>query len=201
MAFELGKLPYPENALSRGGMSEETIQYHYGKHHQTYVNTLNDLVAANPALQGKTVEELIVMAAKDEALTPVLNNAGQHYNHTMFWNSLSPTGGKMSEAFEARIVKDFGSVDNFKTEFKKAATTQFGSGWAWLVLDKNDKLVITKTPNAKSPLSEGQGKALLVADVWEHAYYIDFRNRRPDFIDNFLNKLANYDFAEQQLNA
>lgn len=201
MTFELGQLPYPENALTRGGMSEETLQYHHGKHHQTYVNTLNDLVAANPALQGKTLEELIIMAAKDEALTPVLNNAGQHYNHTMFWNSLSPTGGKMSANFEARIVKDFGSVDNFKAEFKKAATTQFGSGWAWLVLDKNDKLIITKTPNAKSPVSEGQGKALLVVDVWEHAYYIDFRNRRPDFVDNFLNKLANYDFAEQQLQA
>lgn len=201
MAFELGSLPFPENALSRAGMSEETLQYHHGKHHQTYVNTLNDLVAADPALQGKTLEELIVMAAKDESLTPVLNNAGQHYNHTMFWNSLSPDGGKMSEAFEARIIKDFGSVDNFKAEFKKAATTQFGSGWAWLVLDKNDKLIVTKTPNAKSPLSEDQGKALLVADVWEHAYYIDFRNRRPDFIDNFLNKLANYDFAEQQLKA
>lgn len=201
MTFELGQLPFAENALSRAGMSEETLQFHHGKHHQTYVNTLNDLVAANPALQGKTLEELILLAAKDEALTPVLNNAGQHYNHTMFWNSLSPTGGKMSETFEARIVKDFGSVDNFKAEFKKAATTQFGSGWAWLVLDKNDKLVITKTANAKSPLSEGQGKALLVVDVWEHAYYIDFRNRRPDFVDNFLNKLANYDFAEQQINA
>ena len=181
-------------------MNEETIQYHYGKHHQTYVNTLNELVEKNPNLQGKTLEELIVMSADDASLTPVMNNAGQHYNHSLFWNSISPDGGQMSPSFEELINKNFGSVQQFKDEFKKAATTQFGSGWAWLVLTPDGKLIITKTPNARNPLSEKQGKALLTIDVWEHAYYIDFRNRRPDFIDNFLNKLANYDFAEAQMN-
>lgn len=200
MTFELPQLPFPPNALARNGMNEETIQYHYGKHHQTYVNTLNELVEKNPNLQGKTLEELIVMSADDASLTPVMNNAGQHYNHSLFWNSISPDGGQMSPSFEELINKNFGSVQQFKDEFKKAATTQFGSGWAWLVLTPDGKLIITKTPNARNPLSEKQGKALLTIDVWEHAYYIDFRNRRPDFIDNFLNKLANYDFAEAQIN-
>lgn len=199
MTFELPQLPYPYNALARQGMSEETMQFHHDKHHQAYVNTLNDLVANNPALQNKTLEELITMAAKDESLTPVLNNAGQHYNHCLFWNSLSPNGGKMSASFEAAICKNFGSVENFKAEFKKAATTQFGSGWAWLVLTPDNKLIITKTPNGKNPISEGQGRPLMTIDVWEHAYYIDFRNRRPDFVDNLLNNLANYEFAEAQM--
>ncbi|CAK7192999.1 Superoxide dismutase [Fe] [Commensalibacter sp. Nvir] len=200
MAFELAQLPFPYNALSRSGMSEETLHFHHDKHHQAYVNALNDLIDANKNLQGKTLEELIIMSANDMSLAPVLNNAGQHYNHTFFWNCLSPHGGKMSSNFEEKIKNDFGSVEAFKTEFKKAATTQFGSGWAWLIKDTQGKLSITKTPNARNPLSEDQGKALLTLDVWEHAYYIDFRNRRPDFIDNFLNKLANYDFAEQLLN-
>lgn len=201
MSFELPQLPFPYNALARSGMSEETMQFHHDKHHQAYVNTLNDLIKANPALEGKSLEELIVTAAKDESLTPILNNAGQHYNHSLFWNSLSPDGGSMSPAFEELIRKNFGSVENFKAEFKKAATTQFGSGWAWLVLTSDNKLIVTKTPNGKNPISEGQGKPLLTIDVWEHAYYIDFRNRRPDFVDNFLNNLANYDFAEAQINA
>lgn len=200
MSFELPQLPYSYNALARSGMSEETLQFHHDKHHQTYVNGLNDLVKANTALQGKSLEELITMAAKDETLTPVLNNAGQHFNHCLFWNSLSPDGGKMSPAFEQAICKNFTSVDNFKAEFKKAAATQFGSGWAWLVLTPDHKLIITKTPNGKNPISEKQGKPLLTIDVWEHAYYIDYRNRRVDFIDNFLNSLANYDFAEAQMN-
>jgi superoxide dismutase, Fe-Mn family len=199
MKFTLPDLPFASNALASRGMSQETLELHHGKHHKTYVDTLNDLIAKNPDLKDKTLEELVKLSHRDKKLTTVFNNAGQHWNHSFFWPCLSPSGGSMPGTLEKRIVADFGSVAKFKETFKEAAATQFGSGWAWLVLAADGKLKVTKTPDAENPLSNGDGKALLALDVWEHAYYVDFRNKRPDFIDNFLNKLANYEFAQRQL--
>jgi Fe-Mn family superoxide dismutase len=199
MAFELPTLPFTTSALAGRGMCQETLELHHGKHHQAYVTALNGFVAANAALAGKSLEAIIKLAAADPALTPVFNNAGQHWSHSFFWKSLSATGGRIAGKLEARIVADFGSVQAFKDAFKAAATTQFGSGWAWLVLGHDGKLKCTKTANAASPLSAGEGKALLTCDVWEHGYYLDFRNRRPDFVQNFLDSLANYEFAEANL--
>ena len=199
MTFTLPSLPFAPGALAARGMCQETLEFHHGKHHQAYVNALNGLVEKNDALKGKTLEEVIKLAHGREDLTPVFNNAGQHWNHSFFWNCLSPSGGGIPGDLEKKLVSDFGSVDKFKEAFKTAATGQFGSGWAWLVLGKDGRLKVSKTANAGLPLASGEGKALLVLDVWEHAYYIDFRNRRPDFTDNFLAKLANYEFAAQQL--
>ncbi len=199
MSFTLPALPYPISALAEHGMSQETLEFHHGKHHQAYVTALNGLVEKNDALKGKTLEELIKLSHGNNELQPVFNNAGQHWNHSTFWLSLSPTGGKIPGALEKKLTEDFGGVDKFKETFKAAALGQFGSGWAWLVLDKSGKLKVVKTPNAGTPIATGEGKVLLVLDVWEHAYYVDFRNRRPDFTDNFLNKLANYDYAAAEL--
>ena len=199
MAFELPALDFSLNALAERGMCQETLELHHGKHHQTYITALNGLVEKNAALQGKSLEELVKLSATDAALTPVFNNAGQHWNHSFFWKSLSPKGGAMPGKLKAKIEADFGSVEAFKDSFKTAATTQFGSGWAWLVLGADGKLKTTKSGNAGTPIATGEGKPLLVIDVWEHAYYVDFRNRRPDFTTNFLDKLANYEFAEANL--
>lgn len=199
MAFELPSLPYDTNALAAAGMCQETLELHHGKHHQAYVTALNGFVDSKPELQGKSLEEIILAVKGDAAQAPVFNNAGQHWNHILFWQNLSPAGGKLPGKLAAKIDEDFGSLEAFKTAFKQAATTQFGSGWAWLVLAPSGKLAVTKTPNGSNPLAEGQGKALLGLDVWEHAYYLDFRNRRPDYITNYLDKLANYEFAEAAL--
>jgi superoxide dismutase, Fe-Mn family len=199
MAFTLPPLPYAPGALAPRGMAQETLEIHHGKHHQAYVTALNGLVEKNPALQGKSVEALIKLAHANESLTPVFNNAGQHWNHSFFWGCLSPAGGAMPGALERRIVGDFGSVAKFKESFKTAAVGEFGSGWAWLVLASDGRLKVTKSSNASNPLASGEGKALLALDVWEHSYYLDFRNLRPDYVDNFLNKLANYEFADRQL--
>lgn len=199
MSFTLPPLPYPTNALAERGMCQETLELHHGKHHQAYVTNLNGLVEKNDALKGKSLEELIKLSYNKEDLTPVFNNAGQVWNHTFFWQCLSPNGGGIPGKLEQKLIADFGGVDKFKEQFKAAAVGQFGSGWAWLVQGKDGKLKITKTANAGTPIATDEGKPLLVLDVWEHAYYIDFRNRRPDFTDNFLNRLANYEFAEASL--
>ncbi|QEO17273.1 superoxide dismutase [Acetobacter vaccinii] len=199
MAFELPALPYSTNALASKGMCQETLELHHDKHHQAYVTALNGFVEAKPELQGKSLEDIILAVKGDSALAPVFNNAGQHWNHNLFWNNLSPTGGVIPPSLEAKIKEDLGSVEAFKDAFKKAAIAQFGSGWAWLVLTPQGKLAVTKTANGSNPLAEGQGHALLGLDVWEHAYYLDFRNRRPDYVTNYLDKLANYEFAEAQL--
>jgi len=199
MAFELPKLPYSTDAFAEIGMSAETFEYHYGKHHNAYVVALNGLVEKNSALQGKSLEELIKLSYNNPDLVPVFNNAGQILNHNQFWESISPKGGKIPARLEAKIVEDFGSVEAFKEAFKQAGVTQFGSGWAWLILTPEGKLKVTKTANAVTPVATGEGKVLLVYDVWEHAYYIDFRNRRPDYISNFLDKIANYEYAEANL--
>jgi len=197
MAFELPALPYAKSALAANGMSEETLDLHHGKHHQAYVTALNGFVEKDDALKGKSLDEIVLATAK--AGGPVFNNAGQHWNHILFWQAMSPSGGKIPGALEKKITEDFGDVAKFKEAFKQAGVTQFGSGWAWLVLGKDGKLAVTKTANGSNPLAEGQGKALLGVDVWEHSYYVDFRNRRPDYLQNWLDKLANYEFAEAQL--
>jgi len=199
MSFTLPNLNFAYGALAERGMCQETLELHHGKHHQAYITALNGLVEKNDALKNKSLEELVKLSYGKDDLVPVFNNAGQHWNHSFFWNSLAPTGGVVPAALAKKLTEDFGGVDQFKAQFKAAALGQFGSGWAWLILGKDGKLKITKTPNAGTPLASGEGKPLLVLDVWEHAYYVDFRNRRPDFTENFLNRLANYEFAEANL--
>jgi superoxide dismutase, Fe-Mn family len=194
MAFELPPLPYPKDALAPYGMSEETLDFHYGKHHQTYVTNLNKLVEATEH-ESAPLESVIKAAETGSGL---FNNAAQVWNHTFFWNSLTPDGGgKPSGEVAAKIDASFGSYDEFRKQFTAAAITQFGSGWAWLV-DNGGTLEVIKTPNAENPLKTGQ-KALLTIDVWEHAYYIDYRNARPAFAENFFEKLLNWDFVAQNL--
>ena len=201
MAFELPQLPFSQNALAERGMCQETLELHHGKHHQAYVTALNGFVEKDDSLKGKSLEEIVAFAYGKDNLAPVFNNAGQHWNHILFWQNLSPKGGAIPGALEKKITEDLGGVQAFKDAFKAAAIGQFGSGWAWLVLGKDGKLKITKTPNGSNPLATGEGKVLLGLDVWEHSYYLDFRNRRPDYAQNFLDKLANYEFAEAQLKA
>lgn len=198
MTFTLPELPYAANALEPH-MSANTLGFHHGKHHQAYVTNLNNLIKDTP-LAGKSLEEIIKATAGDTEKAGVFNNAAQVWNHTFFWNSMKPNGGGAPTGdLLARIEKNFGGLDAFKEEFKKAATTQFGSGWAWLVED-GGKLKVTKTANADTPVAHGQ-KALLTVDVWEHAYYLDFQNRRPDFVSSFLDNLVNWEFAAKNLAA
>ena len=200
MAFELHSLPYAHGALASHGMSQETLELHHGKHHQAYVTALNGFVEKNPELQGKTLEEIIHFTHGKADMAPVFNNAGQDWNHKLFWSCMSPTdGGKIPGKLEAKLIEDFGSVAQFKDAFKTAATTQFGSGWAWLILKADGKLAVTKTPNGSNPLATGEGHALLGLDVWEHSYYLDFRNRRPDYVTNWLDKLCHYEHAEYRM--
>ncbi len=196
MKFELPDLPYPQDALEPY-VSAETLRYHHGKHHATYVDKLNGLLA-DSQLSGKSLEEIILATAEDPAHKGVFNNAAQVWNHSFYWNCMTPSGGGEPKGdLAARIAADFHGFDNFRSEFRTAAANQFGSGWAWLVLDKG-KLRITATPNAEPPMVRGQ-HALLTCDVWEHAYYLDYQNRRPDYVDMFLEKLVNWDFVAHQL--
>jgi Fe-Mn family superoxide dismutase len=197
MAFQQDPLPYDFNALEAYGMKGETFEYHYGKHHAAYVTNLNNLTK-DTELADQSLVEVIHASFKDKTKAGIFNNAAQVWNHTFFWNSLKPAGGGTpTDDLAAKIDRDFGSFDKFKEAFTTAATTQFGSGWAWLV-EHNGKLEVTKTANAENPLVHGQ-KPLLTLDVWEHAYYIDYRNARPAFIKNFLDNLANWDFAAKNL--
>jgi len=196
MPFELPTLPYAKNALAPY-ISENTINYHYGKHHQAYVTNLNNLIAGSD-LASKSLEEIIKISANDKTKIGIFNNAAQVWNHTFYWHSMKPNGGgKPTGEILNKIVADFGSFENFVSEFKNAGATQFGSGWAWLVLD-NNKLKVVKTGNAETPLTTS-AKPLLTMDVWEHAYYLDFQNARPNYIDTFLNHLVNWDFANENL--
>lgn len=189
MAFTLPALPYAQDALEPH-ISAETLSFHYGKHHQAYVTNLNKLIEGSE-LENASLEDII---QKSEG--GVFNNAAQVWNHTFYWNSMSPNGGGMpSGELGDKIRNDFGGFDKFKEEFKTAAATQFGSGWAWLVLD-NGTLKVVKTGNAETPLTKGQ-TPLLTIDVWEHAYYLDYQNRRPDYIATFFDKLANWEFAAE----
>ena len=196
MTFELPPLPYAPTALEPH-MSANTFSFHYNKHHQAYVTNLNNLVKDTP-LARKSLEDVILESAKDPSKAGIFNNAAQVWNHTFFWNSMAPNGGgKPTGAIAAKIDSDLGGYDKFKDDFKAAGVGQFGSGWAWLVLD-GGKLKITKTPNADLPMAHGQ-KALLTCDVWEHAYYLDYQNRRPDFLGVFLDHLVNWDFVNKNL--
>ena len=196
MSFTLPPLPYAQNALEPH-ISANTLSFHYGKHHQAYVTNLNKLVEGTPMAKA-SLEDVIKESAKDPAKSGIFNNAAQVWNHTFYWNSMKPNGGgKPTGEIAKRIDKDFGGYDKFVEQFKQAGATQFGSGWAWLVLDKGT-LKVTKTPNADLPMVHGQ-TALLTMDVWEHAYYLDYQNRRPDYISTFLDKLVNWDFAEKNL--
>ena len=196
MAFEQPPLPYDFNALEPH-MSAKTFEFHYGKHHAAYVANLNKLVQ-DTELADKSLEEVIKASFGDSSKAGIFNNAAQVWNHTFFWNSMKPSGGgEPTGELAEKINSAFGSYDKFKEEFKNAAATQFGSGWAWLILD-GDTLKVTKTPNAENPLAHGQ-KALLTLDVWEHAYYLDYQNKRPDFIQTYLDQLVNWDFATQNL--
>jgi superoxide dismutase, Fe-Mn family len=196
MPITLPPLPYEQNALEPY-ITANTLSFHHGKHHNAYVTNLNNLIKDSP-LANATLEQIILDSAKDPAKAGIFNNAAQVWNHTFYWNSMKPNGGGAPKGELAKkIESDLGGFDAFKEAFKQAATTQFGSGWAWLVLD-GGKLKITKTGNAGTPMVHGQ-KALITIDVWEHAYYLDFQNRRPDYITTFLDKLVNWDFAEANL--
>jgi Fe-Mn family superoxide dismutase len=191
MAFDLPALPYAQDALAPT-ISAETMEYHYGKHHQTYVDNLNKAVAGT-ADENASLEDIIMKAEG-----PLFNNAAQVWNHTFFWNSLSPNGGgQPTGAIADRIAADFGGYDAFRAQITDAGLTQFGSGWAWLV-EKDGKLAIMKTPNADLPMKHG-AKALCTIDVWEHAYYIDYRNARAKFIEVVLDNLINWDFVNANL--
>lgn len=191
MTFVLPELPYAKNALAPA-ISEETLDYHYGKHHQAYVTNLNKLVVGTP-FENMDLESII-----KKAEGPVFNNAAQVWNHTFYWHCLSPQGGGEPQGKLAQAINQaFGNFQTFKEQFTAKAIATFGSGWAWLVQDKTGKLQITSTSNAGTPMTEGQ-KALLTCDVWEHAYYIDYRNARPQYIDAFWS-LVNWAFVEKNL--
>jgi Fe-Mn family superoxide dismutase len=197
MAITLPPLPYARTALAPH-ISEQTFEFHYGKHHQAYVDNLNKLIDGGP-LAKATLDEIILDAAGAKDKIGVFNNAAQVWNHTFYWNSMKPNGGgKPTGDLAKAIDKDFGSFDAFKEAFASAGATQFGSGWAWLVA-KGGKLEVRKTPNAELPMTDKGAVALLTMDVWEHAYYLDYQNKRPAYISTFLDKLANWDFAASNL--
>lgn len=191
MAFTLPELPYPMDALAPV-MSPETLEYHYGKHHRAYVNNLNKLVEGTD-LAKKSLEEII----KQSQPGGIFNNAAQIYNHTFFWNCLTPKGSEFKGPIKAEIERHFGSLDQFKAQFHEAAVTLFGSGWVWLAKQADGKLVIEKGKDADTPLAHGR-TPLLTCDVWEHAYYIDYRNDRAKFVTAFWG-LVNWDFVNKQL--
>ncbi len=196
MALELPTLPYAANALEPH-ISERTLGFHHGKHHAAYVTNGNNLIKDTP-LASLPIEEIIKTVAGDSSKQGIFNNAAQVWNHTFFWNCMRPGGGgQPSGELGKKIDAAFGSFDKFRDEFKTAAVTQFGSGWAWLVEDAG-ALKVVKTANADLPLAHGQ-KALLTVDVWEHAYYLDYQNRRPDFVQTFIDHLINWDFVQQNL--
>ncbi len=197
MAFTLPPLPYARDALAPH-ISENTLNFHYGKHHQAYVDNLNKLVAGTP-MESMSLEEVVREShGKNQG---VFNNSGQVWNHTFYWNSMSPTGGGAPTGDIAdKIKEDFGDFDAFKKAFAEAGATQFGSGWAWLVL-KDGKLAVTKSANAETPLTDPAATPLLTMDVWEHAYYLDFQNARPKYMETWLNTLVNWDFASANLKA
>lgn len=196
MAITLPELPYAKNALEPH-ITANTLDFHHGKHHNAYVTNLNNLIAGSD-LENATLEEIILASAGKADKAGIFNNAAQVWNHTFYWNSMKPNGGgEPTGALADKINQAFGSFENFKKEFSTAAATQFGSGWAWLVQD-GDSVKIVKTGNAETPMTAGLN-ALLTIDVWEHAYYLDFQNLRPKYIETFLSSLANWDFAASNL--
>lgn len=199
MTFELPALPYAQDALEPH-ITANTLSFHHGKHHNAYVVNLNNMIAGSE-FEGKSLEDIMKATAGDASKAGIFNNAAQIWNHTFYWHSMAPNGGgKPTGALADKIDADFGSFDAFVDAFKTAGATQFGSGWAWLVLNTDGKLEVVKTLNAECPLTDGV-TPLLTMDVWEHAYYLDFQNRRPDYIATFLESLVNWEFAAENLAA
>jgi Fe-Mn family superoxide dismutase len=196
-AFMLPALPYAQDALEPH-ISARTMSFHYGKHHQTYIDNLNKAIVGTPWATGKSLEQIVTETAGLADKVAVFNNAAQAWNHAFFWKSMKPGGGSAPTGRLLDLIgKSFGSFDKFKEAFLTAAVAQFGSGWVWLVQD-GDGLKIVKTSNADTPVAHGQ-TALLTCDVWEHAYYLDYQNRRKDFVQAFLDHLVNWDFAASQM--
>lgn len=194
MTFQLPDLPYAQDGLAPF-ISSDTISYHYGKHHSGYVGKLNAAIEGTD-LAGLSLEEVILRTATDPEKAGIFNNAAQVWNHTFYWHSMKPGGGGQPGGDLAKQINaDFGDFESFVNEFKKAASTQFGSGWAWLVFD-GERLSVRKTSNAETPLVDGV-TPLLTIDVWEHAYYLDYQNKRPDYIDAYFANLVNWQFAEE----
>ncbi|UCD86644.1 MAG: superoxide dismutase [Desulfobacterales bacterium] len=196
MAITLPDLPYPDDALSPH-ISGKTLEFHYGKHHNAYVVNANKLVEGTE-LANEALETIIKKTAGETSKQAVFNNVAQVWNHSFYWKCMKPGGGgPPTGAIAQKIEADFGGFEKFSDAFKNAGATQFGSGWAWLVL-KDDKLHVMKTPNADTPVARGL-KPLLTVDVWEHAYYLDYQNRRPDYLNVFVEKLINWDCVNSQL--
>ena len=196
MTFKLPELPYAYDALAPY-MSKETLEFHHDKHHKAYVDKGNEL-AEKAGLAGKSLEEVVVASFKDKSQQGLFNNAGQHWNHIHFWNWMKPNGGgrKIPGKLETSITESFGGFDDFRGKFIEAGITQFGSGWAWLIIGANGKLEIMKTPNGENPLAHGK-TALLGVDVWEHSYYIDYRNARQKYLEAFVDNLVNWDYVAE----
>ena len=198
MAFELPTLPYAYDSLAPY-MSRETLEFHHDKHHQAYVTNGNNLVKGT-GLESENLEA-VVQASYQKRLAGLFNNVSQHWNHVEFWKMMKPKGGgALPGELEKRITADLGSVDAFKAAFVEAGVTQFGSGWCWLAVGADGKLKVTKTPNGESPMAYGE-TVLLGCDVWEHAYYIDYRNRRPDYVKAFLESMVNWEYVAERLAA
>jgi Fe-Mn family superoxide dismutase len=191
--FTLPPLPYDEDALAPT-ISGKTMSLHHRKHHKAYVDKLNELIAGADYAD-MTLEDIVKATFEDASQKEIFNNAAQAWNHTFFWSCLSPRGGEPAADMMCAIERDFGGYDTFAAEFAKQGASQFGSGWVWLVA-KGDKLAIEKTPDAVTPMAEGK-HCLLTIDVWEHAYYLDYQNKRPDFLKAVIEKLLNWDFAAQ----
>ena len=196
MTFVLPELDYKNDALSPI-MSQETLELHHGKHHQTYITNLNNFIK-DTEMKDMSLDEIILKSYNEKSMVGIFNNASQHWNHNLFWKCMKPNGGgKIPLKLEKRLISDFGSVEQFKTDFKQAGITQFGSGWCWLSIS-NDKLMVTKTANAVNPLVSNM-VPILGCDVWEHSYYIDFRNRRPEYLDKFIENLVNWEYVDSLL--
>ncbi len=196
MTFRLDPLPYADSALEPY-ISQKTLTFHYGKHHQGYVNKLNELIKGTP-FERKSLEQIIHETVSKPEFVAIFNNAAQVWNHDFYWKSMKPAGLSVPSGEVLRLIDDsFGSLDDFKAEFKEVAISQFGSGWAWLVKD-HDQLRIVKTGNAETPITQ-KLIPLMTCDVWEHAYYLEYQNRRPDYVNTFLNHLINWEFVDQNL--
>jgi Fe-Mn family superoxide dismutase len=196
MTFTLPELPYAYDALAPY-MSKETLEFHHDKHHNAYVVKGNEL-AEKAGMAGKSLEDVVIASFKDKSQAGLFNNAGQHWNHIHFWNWMKPNGGgtKMDGKLESAIKTSFGDFATFRGQFIDAGLTQFGSGWAWVILNAEGKLEIMKTPNGENPLAHGK-TAILGVDVWEHSYYIDYRNARQKYLEAFVDNLVNWEYVAQ----
>ena len=198
MTIKLPILPYDITSLSPF-ISSETLAYHYGKHHANYVNNTNNLIQNTP-LEHKSLEEIILISASDSIFTSLFNNAAQCYNHEFYWKSLTPSPQKISKSLEELLIQNFGSLNDFQKNLYHMALNLFGSGWCWLVATSPTDLKIITTGNAQTPLTLPNSKPLLCIDVWEHAYYLDYQNKRADYLNAVIDNLLNWSFAEENLN-